>query len=597
MLKITKDTKQNNHDKYSKLVEYEQICLTYDQFPKLALLGITAPVILCVLFWNSVDQNYAVALTLISIFPLVLFPLYCGYLFKKAKPKIGEIQNWGKLLSLVYFLRSCIWAAPSVVFFVSNSLANQFTLLFMLSVVAVFNIISTAGYKPVFYSTIIILMLPITIRSLFDFTGFSIAYSVFILVLTLLFILFYRKLNQTFQNSIITGHEKTNLANELEKANLDKSRFLAAASHDLRQPLHAQGLYIAELKKIISDPKASKIITSLENSTNAMRTMFDTLLDISKLDAGVIKPDIQHFKLNTIFNELMLDFSGMALDKDLSFRIVDTAIIIKSDPILLSRIIRNFVLNAIKYTNKGGILLGCRRKNDNSVSIEILDTGIGITPDEQDKIFQEFLQLNNTERDRNKGLGLGLAIVKRLALLLNHPIMLQSQLHQGSNFSIVVPIGNEDKINLFEKTFPTKYNSDLIKLSVLIIDDDTAILEAMKWLLEDWGCTVHTAESEQEAINKIDTISNPPEIIIADYRLRENKTGVEAIKLINNRFKTEIPGIIITGDTSPTRIEEAESSGYKVLHKPLAPDKIRSLLSYYKNTKQLNNPIVELEEN
>jgi len=586
MITIDANSKHHHAEKYLALIEFEQIQLTYKQLPALALISISSTTLLSIIFWEFLPHTTLIILYTISLLPLTIFPLICAHYFKKVAPKFKNIKNWDKLLILLYFTRSCTWGLIGIMLYEPYSLANQITLLVLLIGVTLFQIRSISGYKPVFYVSAYPLLLPFMIRLLFEFTITTIAISALAFFMMFIFTLFFRKIHHSFIETSTVGFEKTQLADDLAKANLDKSRFLAAASHDLRQPLHAQGLYIAELKKNVTSIKAKNIVESLEKSTNAMRIMFDTLLDISKLDAGVVKPDIQHFPVRKIFDELHLDFSGIALDKNLDFRVVESDSIVKSDPILLSRIIRNMVTNAIKYTNTGGILLGCRRKAG-LLSIEIWDTGIGISPVEQQNIFQEYLQLNNTERDRNKGLGLGLTIVKRLAKLLNHPITLKSTIQKGSVFSIAVTSGNLNEINYSKSTLSEYFTSDLQNFKILIIDDDSVILEAMQWLLEGWGCIVVCAESAKEAIQRFNNNSFIPDIIIADYRLRNNKTGVEAIQSINTNLIATIPAILITGDTSPSRIEEAQSSGYKILHKPVAPDKLRSLLSYYKNTAKL----------
>jgi len=569
-----------SRDSYLKLIEYEQICHTYKQLTGLAIIGLVTSSILAYLFWELIDKKYVTIFYFISIFTLTLVPLIAVFAFKKYKPTITQFKKWAKLLVFVYFIRSSTWTVACLFLYDFHTVVDHFSLFFTLAVIAVLHVISTSGYKPVFYASIYTLMIPFTVRLVIEFTGESIGFSLLVVFLTLLLILFNKRLHDTFHNSLILSHEKTQLADDLEKANFDKSRFLATASHDLRQPLHAQGLYIAELKHRLNDHETKNIVASLEKSTDVMRTMFDTLLDISKLDAGVIKPVFQHFPISQIFDDITLDFSGLALDKGLSFTIVDSSIIVYSDPILLSRIVRNLVSNAIKYTNKGGVVLGCRRKPDNSVSIEVCDSGIGVSSQEQEVIFQEYSQLDNVELDRNKGLGLGLAIVKRHSKLLDHPINIQSKPGSGSIFSILLTRGEPEKVDVSKKTFSQNHTVDLNNINILVIDDDAAILESMYFLLSEWGCEVETVESEQQAIRLVKDKNFVPDIIIADYNLRGNKNGVQAINAIKSEINENIQAILITGDTSMQRINDAENSGYEVLHKPLAPYQLRSLLSF-----------------
>lgn len=362
---------------------------------------------------------------------------------------------------------------------------------------------------------------------------------------------------------------------EAVQANISKSKFLAAASHDLRQPLHALGLFVDALESRIHYPEARTIVDNIRISTDALSDLLNSLLDISKLDAGVLEPKPIDFPLHPLLERIQTDYSELANSKSLRLRIVDCGIVINTDPGMLERVLRNLVSNAIRYTENGSVLLGCRRQG-NRINIEIHDTGIGISDENIENIFEEFYQIENPERDRSKGLGLGLAIVKRLSDLINCPLSVRSNTNKGSVFSISVPfVANSISI----PSSPSTYVEDIKGARVLVIDDEELIRVGMSQVLEEWGCEVIQAESIQIAL---DSLKGECEIdmILTDFRLRDNQTGLDAINSIHAACNKNIPAIILTGDTAPERLREAKDSGFKLLHKPVSSAKLRSLMSF-----------------
>jgi len=373
----------------------------------------------------------------------------------------------------------------------------------------------------------------------------------------------------------IKNNQAEQAREEAVQANISKSKFLAAASHDLRQPLHALGLFVDALESRIHYPEARTIVDNIRISTDALSDLLNSLLDISKLDAGVLEPKPTDFQLRPLLQRIQTDFSELAASKSLRLRIVDCGLIINTDPSMLERVLRNLVSNAIRYTQNGSVLLGCRRQGDR-VNIEIHDTGIGISDDNINDIFEEFYQVENPERDRSKGLGLGLAIVKRLSDLLNCKLTVRSTTNKGSVFSISVPF----VANSISKPAPqVNYVEDIKDTCVLVIDDEALIRVGMCQVLEEWGCKVLQAESIDQALSLLSDQCKI-DMILTDYRLRENQTGLDAIKSINAACNKKIPAIILTGDTAPERLREAKASGYKLLHKPVSSAKLRSLMSY-----------------
>ena len=366
---------------------------------------------------------------------------------------------------------------------------------------------------------------------------------------------------------------------QLELANLAKSRFIAVASHDLRQPLHALGLFVAQLRTRLDAPDRDHVIERIDAAIDAMNELFNALLDISKLDAGVLAPDLREFPVNHLLKRIESTFAAAALEKGLHFRVVPCGSWVSSDVILLERSLLNLVSNAVRYTVQGGVVVGCRRRTGR-VRIDVWDSGIGIPDDQQRNIFGEFYRLTGPDRDESRGLGLGLAIVDRLCRLLDHPIELRSQPGKGSRFSIWLPLAAVRS----EQAAPSLFTKDMIdtirdKL-VVVIDDDEPVRDGMARLLQSWGCQVVAAASDNAALAALVEHVRQPDLIISDYRLGDGNTGFKAIERLRSALCAPIPAFLISGDTAPERLREASASGYHLLHKPVSPAVLRATLNH-----------------
>lgn len=362
-----------------------------------------------------------------------------------------------------------------------------------------------------------------------------------------------------------------------ERANHAKSRFFAAASHDLRQPLHALSLFVAALKARNQQPEAQILIDNIETSTATMELLFNALLDISRLDAGTIEAHPVHFSLRKMLLDLDRQFAPLAAEKHLRLRFRPCDLTLYSDPLLVERILANLIANAIRYTDDGGVLVACRR-HGRLIRLSIIDTGRGIAPDQQESVFQEFVQLHNPARDRSKGLGLGLAIVSRLGRLLGHRVDLRSRPGHGSIFSIDIPRGDPRLIQPpAVASAPGPIPGDAL---VLLVDDESAILRGMAELFDNWQIDLVTAHSADEAVQWLDSIGRVPDVIVSDYRLPDDTDGIEVISRLRQKFGHAIPAILITGDTAPDTIVRISQAGVPMLHKPLRPAKLRALLTH-----------------
>jgi signal transduction histidine kinase/CheY-like chemotaxis protein len=364
---------------------------------------------------------------------------------------------------------------------------------------------------------------------------------------------------------------------QLELANLAKSRFLAAASHDLRQPVQALGLFVEQLHGHMKSAEGGRLVKRIDAAVAAMNELFNALLDISRLDAGVLSTEIAEFHVAQVLKRIENTFAAAAREKELSFRVVPCGAWVRSDPILLERILLNLVSNAIRYTAIGGVVVGCRLRSE-TVRIEVWDSGPGIPQDQRQNIFSEFYRLAG--RNTHGGLGLGLAIVDRLCALLGHPVELVSTVGKGSRFSIAVPLAAaQATIVETHDAPPTVADVSSGKL-VVVIDDDPLVRDGMGGLLRNWGCRVVTAASP-DAILAALARQDVPDLIISDYRLADGHSGIKAIDDLRASFGTPIPAFLVSGDAAPERLREAQESGHQMLHKPVRPMKLRAMLSQF----------------
>ncbi|WP_460020198.1 ATP-binding response regulator [Magnetospira thiophila] len=356
---------------------------------------------------------------------------------------------------------------------------------------------------------------------------------------------------------------------QAESADRDKSRFLAAASHDLRQPLQALTLYLGTLDSLVGERTAHEIIGRAKGSVEALSGLLDTLLDISKLDAGLIAPSIRPFAAADVLYRMEAEFQPLARHKGLDLRFVSSSLALRSDPVLLARILRNLISNALKYTYHGRVLVGVRRRAGQA-EFQVCDSGEGIAAADQGAIFREFFQVGNAERNRREGLGLGLAIVSRLSQLLEHPVRVVSELGRGSVFSLSVPLVM-GPVPIVTKSDPMQLQT---ALDVLVIDDEPEIRAALAGLMQSWGWRVRLASSGAEAQAQVHGGEWEPDVILSDFRLSGGENGTETIARMRQILGRDVPALLLTGDTGLARLREAKSSRLPLLHKPVTAENL-----------------------
>jgi PAS domain S-box-containing protein len=366
-------------------------------------------------------------------------------------------------------------------------------------------------------------------------------------------------------------------ANEEAERNIRaRMRFLAAASHDLRQPLQAMALFASALDHHVTTTQGRTIVHSLKTSLRSMEEMFDALLDMSKLDAGVMRSDPQVFLINDIFEQLEATYAPQAEAAGLRFRLVPSSAAVKSDPRLLARIVGNFLSNAIRYTRSGAVLLGVRRRG-NRVRVAVYDTGPGIPESQRLDIFREFRQGGTPNvAGRGAGMGLGLAIVQRLARLLGHALDVRSTVGRGSTFAVEVPLA-EEFLPHAAQVDDDEDIADLEGTTVVVIDDDPNIQDALSMLLREWGCVAVVASNAGDALTQLKSLGRRPDVILADLHLGHDESGTDSVAVLRRHAGTPVPAFLFTGDTGAANAAP-QAGGLRILRKPIDPMRLRAYL-------------------
>jgi len=367
-----------------------------------------------------------------------------------------------------------------------------------------------------------------------------------------------------------------------ELANLSKTRFLAAASHDVLQPLNAAHLSMSALAEIQTSDEGKKLVRQVERSLETMEDLLRTLLDISKLDAGVVRPEIGDVNLETLFASLRSDFQPLADLNGLKLKFRPAHATARSDRTLLRRILQNIISNALRYTRSGGVLVGIRHRGD-TIRIDVADTGCGIPDDQRDAVFEEFHRgsISADASLASGGLGLGLAIVRRIAGALSHPITFSSKVGRGTIFHIDVPVGRgpgTDVATLGEMERPRGYG--LFGTKVLLIENDADVMQAMASLLERWQCVVRQATATDDALDMLGDTAWVPDIVIADQHLDGGDLGSHTIAEVRDYLGRMVPALIVTADPSEAIVKAARLAGIELMRKPLKPAQLRALLAH-----------------
>ena len=557
-----------NLNEFQKL---EQVKALYRHMP-IALGGVFAVSLLTVvLLWNNFDQSLLLS-WFAGAMVLLLLRIHSYYRYAQSDVDTSNTRKWLKEVVFWSFLSGISWGLVTILFV--NPEQPIYTL-FLTCVFAGYISGSTPAlsmYMPAFMAFVMPLSLMFFGQSVYlgGETYYSIAISIVVYIVIIVSFArrtqadFLRTAQLTFENKALIK-EVTDQKETAENAVLAKNQFLAAASHDLRQPLHALGLFIDSLQALKLGSSAELIISKISQSTQAINGLLHGLLDISRLDADVVENRPQHIDFNFLIGKLAKEYERSAAEKDIEWgEVFQDDLVVYSDPMLLERILRNLIDNAVKFTNAGMVEIKANNE-ENYVLFEVKDTGPGIPLLEQENVFSEFTQLDNPERDRSKGLGLGLAIVKRLCDLTKIELVMDSQKGVGSAFSLKVAKGKLENVSEHEAGETITLKDRVI----IVIDDEVDILEGMRAILASGGANVIVAIDVTQAIISLDQLNVVPDLIIADFRLRDNTNGIDAIAKIRDEYNRDIKAVLVTGDTSPDRLLLAQSSQLPILHKPV----------------------------
>jgi len=393
----------------------------------------------------------------------------------------------------------------------------------------------------------------------------------------------YRRASALVIESSNTQAQLATALEELTDGDIERrrqNRFIATASHDLRQPLHALGLNLVTLRGHVDSRLGQRILENASRSTETLNQLLGSVLDVSRLDAEVIEVKRSDILIDEVFEQLHHTYLPEAIDRGLAFDVHLPDLVVHVDRVLLGRILGNLVSNALRYTESGGVTLSAE-PGDGRVIIAIADTGPGIPEREREAVFDEYYQMDTPGGPRSQGLGLGLSIVHRLARLLDIGLEVRSTVGIGTRFELAVPAGDLSRV-VHRSIDDDRRVADGVTfdgvhfdgLKVLVIDDDRDVRDGMHLLLEQRSCDVIAAESTEEALAAIVAEEIVPDVVVADYRLRGDRTGADAIRAVRDEVNEDVPALIVTGDTSPDRLREATASGFRLLNKPVEPEEL-----------------------
>lgn len=561
-------------------VQAELVKLLFRNFNQQFIsLIIIAPIVVPVM-WNHVPRGWLLLWGAAYMCSL-LERRWLARRFFKLRPPPEAARTWGYRFARRAMLGGALIGSCGLWMFTTESLPHLVFVFAFLFVTAAGAPTIYSSFLPAHFMYLPMVTLPLAFRIMAEGGATGVWGSVAILIFLVTLLRTGRDHHETTRRNLVLRFENQDLVIELsnkkeeaEAANRAKSNFLAAASHDLRQPMQTLSFLAASLDLRLKNSPERETVKRISMSVEALEELFDALLDISKLDAAVIQAHPEPVALGPLFAKLEVEFAPVAEAKGLRLRVVPSSAWIQTDPMLLARVLQNLIGNAIRYTQHGSVMLMARRKGRDGIAIEVRDSGVGVASEHQTRIFEEYYQVGNPERDRRKGLGLGLAIVKRIVGLLGHRLELRSGPGAGSVFSLLV-----SRVD----TFPAAQQARTAAVSsvaghrILVIDDNPEVCTSLAELLHTWGCEVVTATSEREAAEK--STGRLPDLMLVDYRLRDGRTGIQAVSGLRSHFAQEIPAILLTGDTGPDVLRAATAAYLPLLHKPVRAAGLQELIS------------------
>ncbi|HEU4603506.1 MAG TPA: hybrid sensor histidine kinase/response regulator [Steroidobacteraceae bacterium] len=569
-------------------VEQQRVAMLYGNTLAVSGSAILMMIVIAVIAWpHARAVNLAVWCGAVLLVQVGVQVLAFGY--HRAAANDSAPLQWGWRLAVGAAIAGAIWGSAAFVLVDSSQSLTIALISACLAGRAIISVLTHAHFPPALHAFAVPIFGLLALRYITLGGSGNAALGIMWIAVLGYLTLFVDRHARAIVNQIRLRYENERLVDELkqqnalavqarqkaEEATRSKSRFFAAANHDLRQPLHSLGLFATALRNGNVDDASRKLIDQILQCTESLEQLFDNLLDISKLDAGQVEVKRETVQIDAVFDRLRSTFAVPAEAKGLRLSIRRSKAALSTDSTLLFRVLSNLVANAIRYTEEGGVLVACRM-HKRSVTIEVWDTGIGIPADQHERIFEEFYQLNNPSRDRSRGLGLGLATVRRIVQLLNHPLRLRSVAGRGTTFSIEIPLADVKGTHAatVEQKVPNLIGGKLIA----VIDDEESVRLGMQSLLESWGCKCVTAMDGDEALENLG--QRRPDFIIADLRLRTEENGIDVIRQLRRHLGDDIPAVLVSGDTAPEQLRTVSAAGLTMMHKPLKAVRLRAMLNH-----------------
>ncbi|KAF0206202.1 MAG: integral membrane sensor hybrid histidine [Gallionellaceae bacterium] len=533
------------------------------------------------LLWNQASH------TGLLVWLAVLLLMHCAEMwswwkYRSAVQTVEQCRMWSRAFNVFAGVVGLMWGT-AVMYFFPVDLANQALFICVILGLSAGAVTMNPVYPPALYLFQSSILLPTIVRVAYEGDSVHWVLAAMLALFTFVAINSGRQLAKTFFISLSQRYENLFLVEQLtkeksraESANREKSRFLATASHDLRQPLQALMLFSDAIQEVAQEKETKQLSAQIGKSVNALVEMFDELLDVSRLEAGIVEVRWQNFELQPLLDRLYVDMAPLAQSKGLGFYMPVVDGVVYSDPFLLDRILRNLISNAIRYTDKGDVDVRCAPVVE-GFRFAVIDTGIGIAPEALPHLFEEYYQVDNQHRNRRKGLGLGLSIVRRVEGLLGCKVEVKSEPGKGSEFSLVVQRGETEQ--LAQPFVITHSRHDLRGVAVALVEDDPDIRLLITGLMADWGCRVFAGELAEDVMREMDVAGLRPDLLVCDYRLPQGVTAVYVIERMRELWGN-VPSLVLTGDTAAEVLQEIHASGAILLHKPIAPARLRTMMHF-----------------
>ncbi len=581
-------------------IDHQCILTLYKQVPNSAVAAGVVTIFMVFTAWTYSPHPVVIAWLVVQLATQVArFGLLAVY--RRRAPQGEALKPWALAYTLYMLVAGVMWGSTIFLFSAPAQPVSISLTLCGLYGISAGSTPGNAYNLPGCYAFVVTIFIMVLLKMLmlgdFGHIVLGLASALFALIM----VLFARVQNRVLRDGFAIRFENIHLLAETQRAreraevarrqaeaaNLAKSQFLAAASHDLRQPLYALSLFSGALKSLELADDATQVVTHIQDNIAAMEGLFNGLLDLSRLEAGAVKSVRRPFALQPMFDRLEHILMPQARGKGLRLRLRPSALWVMADEVLTEQILVNLIANALRYTHAGGVVVGARRRGAGIV-LQVWDSGEGIAEDDRQRIFQEFVQIGNAERDRRKGLGLGLAIAARTAELLDTTIELDSQFGRGSRFGFALPQAEPQAVTVAPMIAGA---APIARLRVLIVDDDPAVREALSLLLKGWGVTYTIVEdtvSAQTALDKAALEGPPYQVVLSDHRLREGHAGLDFLAGLKARAPRPgeiIPGLaLVTGDVDPELMRRVGEAEIFLIHKPVDPARLRALLNHLAST-------------